>query len=68
MRGVAEWGRPFSIEAADETLKAERALEFRTQQGREGKVQREGRVVMVGFASGTLRVRVCAGTRTVPQG
>ena len=67
MRGVAEWGRPFSIEAGDGALKAERALDFRTPGGREGRVQREGRVATVGFASGTLRVRTCAGTRAGPQ-
>ena len=68
MRGVAEWGRPFSIEAADETLKVESALDFRMQGGREGRVRRDGRVATVGFASGTLRVRACAGTRAGPQG
>ena len=68
MRGVAEWGRPFSIEAGDGMLKAESALDFRTQGGREGRVQREGRVATIGFSSGTLRVRACAGTPAVPQG
>ena len=68
MRGVAEWGRPFSIEAGGGTLKAERALDFRTREGCEGRVRREGRVATIGFASGTLRVRACAGTRAVPQG
>jgi len=68
MRGVAEWGRPFSIEADDGMLKAERALDFRTREGREGRVHREGRMATVGFASGTLRVRACAGTGTAPQG
>ena len=68
MRGVAEWGRPFSIEAGDGTLRAESALDFGTQDGHEGRVRRDGRVATVGFASGTLRVRVCAGTRAAPQG
>ena len=67
MRGVAEWGRPFSIEAGDETLKVESALDFRTREGREGKVQREGRVATIGFASGALRARACAGTQAMPQ-
>ena len=57
MRGVAEWGRPFSIEAADGTLKVESAIDFRMQGGCEGRVRRDGRVATVGFASGTLRVR-----------
>ena len=68
MRGVAEWGRPFSIEAGDGTLQAERALDFRTPGGREGRVQRDGRTATIGFASGTLRVRACAGAPAVPQG
>ena len=68
MRGVAEWGRPFSIEAAHETLKVESALDFGTQGGREGRVRRDGRVATIGFASGTLRVRVCASIRAVPRG
>lgn len=57
MRGVAEWGRPFSIEAGGETLVAECALDFEAQGGRQGGVWREGRVATIGFASGTLRVR-----------
>ena len=68
MRGVAEWGRPFSIEAEDETLKVESALDFRMQGGREGRVRHDGKVATVGFASGTLRVRACVGTGSVPQG
>ena len=68
MRGVAEWGRSFSIEAGDGTLKAERALGFEARGGREGWVQRDGRVATVGFASGTLWVRAGDGARTVPQG
>ena len=68
MRGVAEWGRPFSIEAGGETLVAESALDFEVQGGQEGSVRREGRVATVGFASGTLRVRAGDGARTVPQG
>ncbi len=68
MRGVAEWGRPFFIETGGETLVAECALDFEAQGGRPGGVWREGRVATVGFASGTLRVRVCAGTGSVPQG
>ena len=44
MRGVAEWGRPFSIEAGGETLVAVRALDFEVQGGREGRctARREG--------------------------
>ena len=68
MRGVAEWGRPFSIEAGGETLVAECALDFEAQGGQQDRVRREGRVATIGFASGTLRVRVCAGTRTMAQG
>lgn len=68
MRGVAEWGRPFSIEAGGETLVAESALDFEVQGGQEGSVRREGRVTTVGFASGTLRVRAGDGARSVPQG
>lgn len=68
MRGVAEWGRPFSIEAADETLKVEGALDFRVRGACEGSVRRDGRVATVGFASGTLRMRACVGTGSVPQG
>ena len=68
MRGVAEWGRPFSIEAAHETLKVESALDFEAQGGQQDRVRREGRVATIGFVSGTLRVRVCAGTRTMAQG
>ena len=68
MRGVAEWGRPFSIEAGDETLRAESALDFEAQGGQQDRVRREGRVTTVGFASGTLRVRAGDGARSVPQG
>ncbi len=68
MRGVAEWGRPFSIEAGDETLRAESALDFEAQGGQQDRVRREGRVATIGFASGTLRVRAGDGARSVPQG
>ena len=68
MRGVAEWGRPFSVEAGGDTLVAESALDFEVQGGQQGSVRREGRVATVGFASGTLRVRAGDGARTVPQG
>ena len=68
MCGVAEWGRPFSIEAGGETLVAESALDFEAQGVQQGRVRREGRVATIGFSSGTLRVRACAGTPAESQG
>ena len=59
MRGTREWGRPYAIEAGDETLHAERALDFEARGGREGTLRREKRLATVGFSAGTLRVR-CA--------
>ena len=55
MRGVREWGRAFTIETGNEALEVERTLDFEAAGGREGEVRREGRVVRIGFARGTLR-------------
>ena len=55
MRGTREWGRAFTIETGKEALVVERALDFEARGGREGRVRREKRVVVVGFAAGTLR-------------
>ena len=60
MRGTREWGRVFTIEAACETLIADRAMDFEARGGREGMVRRERRVARIGFAAGTLRVHVAA--------
>ena len=56
MRGVREWGRAFTVEARDETIVVDRALDFEARGGVEGAVRHENRVATIGFASGTLRV------------
>ena len=56
MRGVREWGRAFPVETGDASLVVvERALDFESTGGREGTLRREGRVLRIGFARGTLR-------------
>lgn len=55
MRGVREWGRAFTIETGDASLVVERALDFENRGAREGMLWREGRVVRIGFARGSLR-------------
>ena len=55
MRGVREWGRAFTVETGDASLMVERALDFEYTGGREGTLRREGRVLRIGFAWGTLR-------------
>ena len=57
MRGVREWGRPFTVDTGHETLLVDGALDFDSRGGCEGTVRRTGRVASVGFSAGTLRVR-----------
>ena len=68
MRGVREWGRPFAIRAGGGTLMAEQTLDFESQGGCEGEVQRGKRVAAVGFASGILRVRCSRVSGPPPRG
>ena len=55
MRGVRDWGRAFTVETGEASLVVERALDFERTGARAGTLRREGRVLRIGFAQGTLR-------------
>ena len=63
MRGVREWGRVFIVETHDGIVEVERALDFEERGAVEGRVRREKRTAIIGFAAGALRVRCAPASR-----